>query len=858
MHCNSSRQWKPGSCRINLLSMIRLFAVLGFLCTTAGKCADLAETRKLLISGDLIKAASQAEEALKAGGGEEDWSLILVQTHMLAGRYTNAWTAIQPALEQHPFSLRLRLLAREVALFNTNRTRADELLEEVGLLANRRPWAYRDPTSIVAIGQVAMLLGMDPKQVLENTFDRAKKLDPSNRDAHMASTDVALSKNDFDLASKLASEALKKFPKDPDFHGRLARAYFEGNRKAMLEEIQSALDINENHIPSRLLLAEHLIDAEQDEEAEKQLMQVLETNPNQPEAWALRAVLAHLRNEQSSEEKHRARALQFYRDNPMVDHLIGAKLSRKYRFAEGAERQRQALKFDPKFAPARSQLAQDLLRLGQDAEGWEMVERAHEEDGYDVAAYNLASLKDSLGKFATLTNSHFLVRMNTNEAVIYGDRVLSLLNRARSKLVEKYGVKLQEPTLVEIFDDQKDFAVRTFGTPGGAGYLGVCFGRVITANSPATQSGKAASWESVLWHEFAHVVTLQMTRNKMPRWLSEGISVYEELEENPAWGQQMTPRYREMILGDELSKISELSGAFLAPPSGEHMMFAYYQSYLAVRFLTERQGLESLKKILKELAAGASVNDAIARNTVALDTLETEFEDFAKKMARELAPALEWEKPEREDLSPRGKEPAEWALKHPKNFYALMHQARHFVKARDWEKARAPLEELVRSFPLQTDPGNAHEMLAQVYRELKLPKEERRLLDKYASVDSNALDAYSRLMELATADKDWLVVMENVQRALAVNPLAHGAYAHWAKAAEAAGKPSEAINALRILLRLDPPDPAGAHYDLGRLLFASNDPGAKQHVLEALEEAPRFRDAHSLLRKIHESSKKSN
>ena len=56
-----------------------------------------------------------------------------------------------------------------------------------------------------------------------------------------------------------------------------------------------------------------------------------------------------------------------------------------------------------------------------------------------------------------------------------------------------------------------------------------------------------------------HVVTLELTHNKMPRWLSEGISVYEELQENPTWGQRMTPRYRQMILDGELTPVGELS-----------------------------------------------------------------------------------------------------------------------------------------------------------------------------------------------------------------------------------------------------------------------------------------------------------
>ena len=127
-------------------------------------------------------------------------------------------------------------------------------------------------------------------------------------------------------------------------------------------------------------------------------------------------------------------------------------------------------------------------------------------------------------------------------------RVLELLQQARETLCEKYDVKLEQPIVIEIFPQQKDFAVRTFGMPGVAGFLGVCFGRVITANSPASQGENPANWEAVLWHEFCHVVTLHKTHNKMPRWLSEGISVYEERQADPTWGQSMTPQYREIIL----------------------------------------------------------------------------------------------------------------------------------------------------------------------------------------------------------------------------------------------------------------------------------------------------------------------
>ena len=108
----------------------------------------------------------------------------------------------------------------------------------------------------------------------------------------------------------------------------------------------------------------------------------------------------------------------------------------------------------------------------------------------------------------------------------------------------------------------------------------------------------------MLWHEYTHVVTLGLTRNKIPRWLSEGISVHEELARDPTWGQRMTPRYREMILGGELAPIAKLSGAFLSPRTPEHLVFAYYQSALVVEFLVQRFGQEALRAVLRDLGRG--------------------------------------------------------------------------------------------------------------------------------------------------------------------------------------------------------------------------------------------------------------
>ncbi len=170
-----------------------------------------------------------------------------------------------------------------------------------------------------------------------------------------------------------------------------------------------------------------------------------------------------------------------------MDHLIGGKLSQKYRFAEAAAYQYHALCFDPQHRAAKLQLCQDLLRLGEESEGWRLAAEVFEEDKYNVVAFNLSTLHDNLAKFRSLENDDFIVRMDQREAEIYGPRVVRLLARAKETLCQKYDVELTDPIIVELFHQQKDFAIRTFGLPGGAGFLGVCFGGVITANSPASQ-----------------------------------------------------------------------------------------------------------------------------------------------------------------------------------------------------------------------------------------------------------------------------------------------------------------------------------------------------------------------------------
>ncbi len=811
--------------------------------TMTTRAAALEDARSLYRSGQYQECIRVSQKAVADGEWDEEWNLLLVRSQLATGLYPDALTSIDKALSDHSRSIRTMILAREVFLQNGELERAKELLARMNYLGGNRRWAYTSAPDLVALGQAALFLGADPRRVLDLFFELAKKKDPKYRETYLASGNLALDKHDYHLASTFFQEGLKQFPDDPDLHYGLARAFEPSDRMQMVASLKAALDSNTNHVPSLLLLADHAIDSEDYPAARQLLDTALAINPWRPEAWAYRALLQHLANQDDAAAKSRASGLRFRQDNPLVDYLIGEKLSQKYRFAEAETFLRESLKFDPEYLPSKMQLAEALLRLGQEKEGWELATEVYHQDEYDVAAYNLVTLHDTLGKFQTLTNDHFLVRMLPHEADVYGDRVLELLDEARARLSEKYGLVPEDPTTVEIFPDQKDFAVRTFGLPHNPGFLGVCFGRVITANSPASAVGHEANWQSVLWHEFCHVITLQMTRNKMPRWLSEGISVYEEHQANPTWGQAMDPQYRELILNGKLTPISKLSGAFLSAQSNLDMQFAYYESSLVVEFLISHYGLDNLKAVLRDLADGTQINPAIEAHTAPLDTIEKEFKTFATQRAEALGPGLDWGHPKPGLLADR----ETWQKLHPNNYWSLLDKAHDLLEEKKYEEAKVPLKKLISAYPEQSGSDSAYRLLAAACRGLHETAEEQDALKRLATLSADATDAYLRLMELANEAQDWSAVVLNANRFLAVNPLIARPYRLLARAYEELDRVQPAIDTYRRLLLLNPANPGQAHYRLASLLHQTGDPGAKRQVLMALEESPRYRDAQRLL-----------
>ena len=312
----------------------------------------------------------------------------------------------------------------------------------------------------------------------------------------------------------------------------------------------------------------------------------------------------------------------------------------------------------------------------------------------------------------------------------------------------------------------------------------------------------------------------------------------------------MQPRYRAMILGKDLTPISQLSAAFLNPKTPLHLGFAYYESSLVVEWLTQRWGLEKMKRVLADLAGGVEMNAALAAHFAPIEKLDAEFATHARALATGTGPKLDWTKPGPRDFASAART-GQFIATHPDNFSALTEQGKQLLQDKKWESAKTPLRRLIALYPEQHDADSAYALLARAHRELGETDEELAMLGKVVALSSDAQDACARLIEIASARKDWRGVVAHAEQFAAINPLSPLPHRAEAAAREALGERPAAIAAYRALLQLAPADPAEIHYRLARLLHATGDADAKRHVLQSVEEAPRFRAALALLLEIN-------
>jgi tetratricopeptide (TPR) repeat protein len=371
-------------------------------------------------------------------------------------------------------------------------------------------------------------------------------------------------------------------------------------------------------------------------------------------------------------------------------------------------------------------------------------------------------------------------------------------------------------------------------------------------NSPGSLANGRNNWESTLWHEFCHVITLTVTKNRMPRWLSEGISVYEERQRDPAWGMPMDATFREMALDEEkLTPFSQLSGAFMNAKSQDDIMFAYYESSQAVEYLLDTYGQEKFQGILRDLAAGKRINDAIAANCEDVDAIEKRFTAFITGKAKAFGAKADWTEPKPEELNPFDDSSfSEFLKTHPANLWALQRHTEDAIKAKNWPEVLQTGQKIAELVPDDFSGTSGWSLQIQALRQMRREDEEIAVLRRIAEKSSSAQSTFLRLIELDLPKQRWNEVLANAQRATALNPFLVTPQKALAEAHAALNQPAEAAQDWERVLVLDPASAAQTHFKLAQLLKPTDAPKARRHLLDSLSLAPRNREGLEMLRQF--------
>ena len=792
-------------------------------------------------------ALADAESLARTRSAEDpEAAAVLGHLAVRKGQYEDARKVLQPAASKAPLST----AALELALLHQRLGRADAALPLLEALLGQASTAS-DPDLLARAGRAAQALGRAQDA---NTIFRSANAGANGYPAIEAAWGgLFLEKFQEAEAVRSFQAVIKMDPRWAPAHAGLAWAVADVDPPAAAAAAMKALEIDPTLDSAHLLLAQLDLDNSRPESARERIDKVLAINPEHLDARALLAAMAYVKGDRAAYDAEVRRVLAI---NPQFGEVYRATAdltARNYRFDEAVTLAREAITMNPDSARAHAELGMHLLRTGDEPEARRALERSFNADAFNRVTYNLLMMLDKLEKFTVVEAGDVVVKMDPAEAPVLKEYAVPLAQEALKVLSAKYQFTPKGPILVEIFPIHDDFAVRNLGLPGMIGALGACFGRVVTMDSPtvALKAGaeRQFAWQATLWHEIAHVITLQMSQQRVPRWLTEGISVYEEAAARPEWGRDMEVPFALALEEGKTLKLTDLNAGFTSP---ETIALAYFQASVLVEHIVKTYGEEKLRTLLRSYGEGLEGDAALTKTLgTSMAQLQTSFDKHVDGRFGALRAALRPVPGMKPDSSATELKVATGL--NPKSYRLHLAYGKALASSKD-KAAFEPLERAAALVPVASGDDSPHALMAELAEQLG---DERRAVQEYTKLlanDDTSIEAARRLGALADKLGDEAAALVAYQRIVEIDPSDAAAHTGLGRLAMKRAQPDVAVREFTAALALGPTDRAAAHCDLGESLLAKGRKAeAKREALAALEIAPSFERAQELLLKSIQS-----
>ena len=756
------------------------------------------------------------------------------------GDYEDAEQILTSAVEVDPFgeaALELGLLMKLVG----RESEAVASLKPILAAARNQ----RTDIELLRLGRAAQALGQ--YRAANQYFRRAASLAPGDPAINTAWGELLLEKHNNKDAGRSFQIALSSDSDWAPAHLGVAQSLRDENPSAAIEAAKQSLKIDKALIGAHLLIAELAYDDGRSKVAEASLVRAFEINPLDLRMRSLRAAIAYIEGRPDDFQSEVSRVLSINPQYGNVYRIVGAQVARHYRFDEAVTLVNRALALDPDNSQAQSELGMHLLRTGDEDAARVVLKRSFETDPFNVITFNLLKMLDAVEEFVTIHRDNLIVRLHPDEANVLGEYAVSLAGDALKTLSNRYGVVLKDPILIEIFPRHDDFAVRNVGLPGMVGALGACFGRVVTLDSPQAWPPGTFNWQATLWHEMAHVITLHMSNNRVPRWLTEGISVYEERLANSAWGRGREMAFAQALNDGAIIKLRDLNAGFAQPQT---IALAYYEASLVVEHLVEVYGESVLHELLRAYGDGLDTDTALVRAAnINLDQLQETFTKALTVRFDALSKALRtFEIKELLEDGDHIQTLRSLALNHPENYELQLDLGQALYGAGQLDEAIDVLKGAAQLVPIASGPNSPHALLADIA--IKQGRRDEAMSEFATLLDHEytGLEPARRLAALAEETDTAEYKVLAYSRIAAIDPFDSGPHGVLGRLAVERGDYDDAIREFRVGLAAGPIDTVVAYTDLAEAyLLNRQTENAKREALLALELAPSYERAQELL-----------
>ena len=801
---------------------------------SAWAAAQRGLVRSLMVVGKYDEAEATARRAAATPRGRE-LSNSYGEVLYARGKIGEAEQAFASALSGHaPDSLTAALNLAVLHYEKGERERAMKEFDRFIDVYNASGGRDLDAEDLIQVAIACRYLGAnnsqlfkDAQKALESAIEEGGDT-PEGDDARVRLGELFLEKYNGSDAQGAFDEVLKANATHPRASLGAARTRFFNDEPGADSLVDRALKVNPNYPEARVFRAELYLDLEEYREAEREVDRALQVNPALSEALAVKAAVRYLAGDRAGFDAAKARALAVNPRNAELYNTVAELAARVRQYREAADLAKEAIALDPKNWRGFGLFGMNQLRLGQIAAGRKSLETSFAGDPYNVWIKNTLDLLDTFKNYDETKTEHFVFMVEKDESALLEPYLAELSEAAYERFAKKYAYTPPPPIRIEVYRSHADFSVRTVGL-AGLGALGVSFGTTLAFDSPAAKDAGPFNWGSTVWHELAHTFTLGSTEHRIPRWLSEGLSVYEERRARPGWGFDVTPAFLDAYKAKKLVPVSRMNDGFMHPAYPEQVMFSYYEASLVCELIARDYGEPALIRMLQGYKSGQTT-DQVFQSVLKTDlaTFDRKFDAYLReRFATPLAGLDE--------------------------FRAKLGEGRALVQRGQLDAAIPPLERAKALFPAYGGNEGPSWYLAQVYEKKGDIRRAAAELRQFVSLNETNYQAHVTLAALLQQLGDPKGAADALEGAMFINPFEPPMHQRLAELYRAAGDPKKVVRERRALVALAPVDRAEALYQLAVAYREAGDSSAaRKTVLRALEDAPNFEKAQTLLLTIHE------